>query len=161
MKLTNYLHLQMIIYQISKEKEAHKETLELLRQSISETKKDFDIAHILINRPKTCKDDTCPFISNALEISTSKYSGPIIDVIANIESNIEFEMGVISRLDITLENLQNMFNIQQKFLTIMNLINSNKKILSKFSISKRILNEKNFIKYLESNCSFNEIKSAS
>ena len=145
---------------LKKDKENHKEALELLRQSISDAKKDYDLTSILNDRPKTCKDDTCPFISNALNI-TSKYSAPIIDVISNMETNIQEQIDIITILDKTEEDLQISLNIQQKFLAITKLINSNKKILSKFSISKRILNEKHFIKDLESNSSFNDIKSAS
>lgn len=124
-------------------------------------KHDLEIVKVLDNRPKKCKDDTCSFIKSALDIINS-YGG--VDSLANQYENLQQSLDIEKE---TLDELQNMtiprykhlLSVNEIFDGMINMIKDNERLLSKFTISSRILDIENLYKLIcETEYRFNEFR---
>lgn len=121
---------------------------------------DIKTLNVLKKRPKECKVDHCIFISNALDIE-KKYTKGINYSLKEVEAKIISIKNTISEYEIKIDEYENMDNIRTKLHSIIDLINSNKALLSKFSITTRILNLDTFLNCLKNRYEFSELRSLS
>lgn len=104
---------------------------------------DMSIVKVLEDRPKTCKDNSCSFVKSALEIANS-YGG-----ISKLSEEIDYNSGRLTDMKTRLESIQNdeipfykhLISLDEKIHDIITMFNVNRKLLSKFSISKILIND--------------------
>lgn len=154
------INIPFELEKLNKELMEEKEKLVDLNLNYTRFNDDKEIISILSNRPKNCKNDSCPFIANALKVSKKynkdieKQSNEFIKSINKLNENIQL-------LENQIKSYEESTLILSKIGRLMDTINSNKKLLSKFSISAGIVDEKALIERISKQSSFNELKSLS
>lgn len=110
-------------------------------------------ADILEKRPKSCKDDTCPFIMNALEASKQEPKKNI-DVLE--EQIAVTEMILCDKVD-ELKSLETMIQTYQMIHNIIRTINNNSSIIRKLPNGELFVDINTFLNLLVNGSNFNEI----
>lgn len=132
---------------------SYTEELENCRQELSSLQTKREIVSELINRPKECKLDTCPYIKKAVEISKNFQESDINRIINRIS---ELEQ-LIQNLKIKLEEVE-IYRKAEMFLTNINRrIWNLKNILSKLPIKNMLYNTDSFVKSICDNGIVKEI----
>lgn len=134
--------------------------IEKLQRRLIEVKSDLRTTSVLNNRPEKCKIDSCPFISNALEIK-QKYFKPIEKEEEEIIISIEEYKKEKEKILFSKSYNEDMKDILSYLGTIIELIKSNRKLLSKFSVTTQILNESSFLELISNRHNFVELRSLS
>ena len=135
-------------------------SLSLLREELAVALSDRDIIKVLDNRPKSCKDDTCAFVSKAI-VTRNKYETDIDTHISSLQHNIEMICKKIDKLMNDQIYFEDMVHILSKIRSIIDLVKSNYKLLSKFSITTGILTEESLFGHISNMSTFNELRSLS
>ena len=120
---------------------------------------DIDRAKSLDQRPKKCKNNTCPFISDALRV-VEKYNSR--------EHMLEFQSTVAQKIDACtkslaiakdqLSELQETKNVIVKLQIILDSIKMNSAILSKFPVTERLTKPNMFLIDLKNQYMFLELR---
>ena len=141
-----------------------KEMIANSRKQIDEYKSNIKTLEILSKRPKNCSIDDCYFVSNYINETKCFRSTDI----KALEKFIEVESDNIEKYNIELNNciendkeLDNMVIILSKLRVIMTLIESNKKILSKFPISLGLIGNNSLFKFISIQNRFNDLRDLS
>lgn len=127
-------------------------------------KQQIEMVKVLYNRPENCKDDTCAFIKSALKI-VGAY-GSIKDITNYYESyerELEREKETLSDLQTNIiPRWKHLLSVNAIFDGLVNMIKDNEKLLSKFSISSKILDIDNLYKLIcKDEYRFNEFRDVS
>lgn len=117
---------------------------------------DKDIIDVLDNRPKTCKIDSCPFISKALSVS-KKYKNYDKDRQSVVNALYETEES-IAKHENTIEKYKNTISTNSQVQAVTKVIKSNSTLLRKFRITSRIIDEKLFLDALSEFYNFEELR---
>lgn len=136
------------------------EELEGNRSLLTVALNDKNIISVLDNRPKSCKDDTCAFVAEAIR-TKNKYSRSIDKEIIHLQTTIE---SICRKLDELMNQqlyLEEMIHILSKIRGIIDLVKSNYTLLSKFSITAGILEEEGLFSLISNMSTFNELRSLS
>ena len=102
-------------------------SLSLLREQLAVALADRDIIKVLDNRPKSCKDDTCAFVSKAI-VTRNKYETDIDTHISSLQQNIEM---ICNKIDILMNEqvyFEDMVHILSKIRSIIDMVKSNYKL---------------------------------
>lgn len=130
------------------------------KETLSIINNDIKSIEVLQNRPKTCNDDNCHFIKNALSI-LKKYGNSIDDVLKvrnKYKNNIENNTLEIENLSYNLEKKKKVRNLLIRINSIIDIIDSNNQILSKFSITSNIIDKNKFLELICRENRFNELR---
>ena len=122
-----------------------KNEITILNTKLNNMNHDMSIVKVLEDRPKNCKDNSCSFVKSALEIADS-YGGA-----KNLARSIDSNMNRLSELTKQLQSIQNdsipyykrLVSLDEKIHDIITIANDNKKLLSKFSISRILFDNEN------------------
>lgn len=154
-----YTDINKVMKDIDEELDSLTSMIESTKTNLVQIRSDIKITSVLNNRPSKCKIDECPFIANALEIK-SKYK--------NIESLEKETMKSLDQMNKTKEEriqdkkyFEETKDIIVKLGSIIELIKSNKKLLSKFSICNSILDENVFLDLISKRNNFSNLRSLS
>lgn len=152
---------------IDNEISGYQDNIESIKKLIAEIKEDLvkvnsdiQIVEVLSNRPDNCNDDNCHFVKNALE--TLKLYGTSIEDVYKKRDNynllIKDNQRLIAELEKIIEDKKiTRFNLT-KLGEIMSLIESNRQILSKFSIASDIIDTNRFLELISRENRFNNLR---
>src|SRR5574344_2450905 len=134
-------------------------SLSLATDSYNTCISDLQTIDQLSIRPKTCKDDTCPYISQMVKVLNKYQEIQNLNLqISTLESQIEeLNQNILMKKDM-IQNNENILLISAKLRTIMDAINSYHAILSKFRLSIGVLEENTFLDHISNGYRFNEIR---
>lgn len=122
-------------------------------ESIYEKIKNIDL------RPDLCSIDTCPFISEALNIIKEKGSKKEIEnTIVNLKSDLNSAADKLLVKMKSLDYLNQLISIISKIQAITDSISLNSTILRKFPISTRIIDNELFLTDLKNQYIFSELR---
>lgn len=130
------------------------------REELIKIVHDIESVSILENRPKNCHDDRCYFICSALDIiRTYGKSVKDIEKIRDDKKKYESELTkTINMIKLTIDKKKEIRNILSKLVQIMDLIESNASILSKFSITAGFMDRIRFLDLIRRESRFNKLR---
>ena len=149
---------------IMKQEQDTKDDINKLNIELSIMNNDIELVKVLDNRPKTCKDDMCVFVKAALD-TANKYNGA--------KALYKKHSNTLKSLDDkqkSLENIQNNLipyanhinNLNEILSRIFIIIENNKRLLSKFKLSYKLLDENILLELICKNeYRFNEFRDIS
>lgn len=142
----------------NKDIEEAKDRINDLKLQISNLSNDKEIVSVLDRRPKNCKDNSCPFVAKAIE-TKNKYKKSIEKEEQELYLKIQKEEKNIEECNKSISLLEEIDSTVSKLDAIIGLINSNKKLLSKFTITTEIIDKSRFLANIAKQYSFPELRS--
>ena len=136
------------------------EEISEIRETLVKMKADSTIIVALDQKPSDCKNDNCPFISQAYSIIKDKYGTKenFVNRLQEFEIQIDEKLKTQTELNEIMMFYQEAFNNCTILGTIRNEINRNKALLSKLRISTRLIDESSFFTLIEQQSSFNFLR---
>ena len=124
-----------------------------LNAQIVDTNNEITTTTILNDRPKECKIDTCPLISNALSIMKSKPQ----EKLKQLEKQKKDLEITISKLDSTIPAMEMVYNCLNELNKVIEYITTNTPMLNKMPISHIFTDYNEFLIKMHDNSMFEEI----
>ena len=139
--------------------DTEKDNISNMRELLAHINRDKEIISILSDRPSGCKDDTCPFIKEAIN-TFNKYSN-IDDETYKVEYNLNESIKSVEYLESEIIRFRNMINILAKIAMITDIVNLNINNFSKFSVTLGISSVEVVINRICNEDRFNELRNIS
>ena len=149
---------------IIKQEQDTKDDINKINIELSIMSNDIELVKVLDNRPKTCKDDMCVFVKAALD-TANKYNGA-----KALYKKYDNTLKSLDEKQKSLENIQNnlipyanhISNLNEILTRIFNIIDNNKRLLSKFKLSSKLLDDNTLLQLICKNeYRFNEFRDIS
>lgn len=129
------------------------------QKQLDSVNNDIDKSKSLDQRPKKCKINICPFISEALHIVENYGSKEdMMKYQSNVASKIDFGVDNLNKAKAQLIQLQSTKNVMSKLQVIIDSITINSAILSKFPVTKRLTEPNMFIIDIKNQYMFPELR---
>lgn len=121
--------------------------------------KDQEVIQVLNDRPDTCYNDTCPFIKTSID-TLKKYESAkkLNHIIEKLYQGIDDDNKIIKVESDLINQINIISRAIKKYKDICNIIEDNKILLSKFSITQNILDPLSLLSLLEMENRFNELR---
>ena len=145
-----------VVPDLQKDSEVVIGLIEETKNEITKIESDIKTLSILDNRPKNCKIGTCPFISDAVNISKITSKKKLIDQLEELQQKILDYSNNLTKIQENITNYNNMIPKRMEFQIISNLVeNIRQKYPKSIYLSKAFNNfEENVSKFY----SFNEAR---
>lgn len=129
------------------------------QKQLDSVNNDIDKSKSLDQRPKKCKINICPFISEALHIVENYGSKEdMMKYQSNVASKVDFGVDNLNKAKAQLIQLQSTKNVMSKLQVIIDSITINSAILSKFPVTKRLTEPNMFIIDIKNQYMFPELR---
>lgn len=129
------------------------------QKQLDSVNNDIDKSKSLDQRPKKCKINICPFISEALHIVENYGSKEdMMKYQSNVASKVDFGVDNLNKAKVQLIQLQSTKNVMSKLQVIIDSITINSAILSKFPVTKRLTEPNMFIIDIKNQYMFPELR---